>query len=613
MSDGQSLEQTVLDIQARNRVLSHAEREAEASRPPARTLPWLPLVTIPIVLGLWWWSLSGVDLRHMNDLGLASVLGPGFLAALVLLSASMTVSLVDDRPSEGALLAHVLVLILILYGSMSLLVSVPQGTAVYRHLGISEYVTSHGSVDRTIDAYFNWPGFFIMTSALTSVVGARSAMALARWGPLLFNLLFLVPLVLFFRAVCRGIAYTWLCIWLFFCCNWVGQDIFSPQAYGYLGYLAVLAVMVALFRTRKAGGTGTAAGTRRAAVFVAIVLAFVAITISHQLTPYALAVAVAAFALFRGTRLWALPLLMGVVTISWFAYAATPFFSQFLRQQSRNIGAVSENLNTGIGARIAGTPEHIFVVDTRVAITLALWGLVPVGIWIRRRRGLPSTPFVALAGSTIVLAGLQSYGGEIFLRTYLFSLPAVVLFVAAILIFPLTRLLRGFAISALSVGLLMLFVFARYGNAKLDYFSPQEVAAMQQLYHIAPPGSLFLAGSGNLPWRFEHYDGYGYATVDELTTWVHGSTNQRSVDRVAAEILQKMRPEHGNAYLIFMRSMEPWEEFVDLRRAGELARVERTALQLGAFRVIYRNEDATIYALRPERTASPRGLSRLSA
>jgi hypothetical protein len=611
MSESRSLEQIVLDLQARNRARA---RVGQRIARPRERLPWLPFASIPVVLGLWLWSLAGIDLRKMNDLGLASVLGPGFLASLVVLAGSMAVALVRDRPRERELVVHVLALILILYGTVPLLASVPQGTAVYRHLGVADYVSAHGSVSRTIDAYFNWPGFFVMTSALTRLVGAHSAMTVARWGPLFFNLLFLVPLTLFFRAICRGTAYTWFCIWLFFCCNWVGQDIFSPQAYGYLCYLGILGIVVALFRTRGAGGTGVAKGERRVAVLFVIALASVAVTISHQLTPYALGVGLGAFASARGTRLWRLPVLIAVVSLSWFAFAATPFFSQFLREQGRNVGAVSENVNAGVGARLAGTPEHVFVVDTRIVFTLALWGLAALGIFVRRRAGLPNAAFVALAASTVVLAGLQSYGGEIFLRTYLFSLPAVVLFVAAILVLPrLAPRVRGTAMASLSVALLSLFVFARYGNAKLDYFSPQEVTAMKTLYRIAPPGSLFLAGSGNLPWRYQQYVGYGYATVDELATWVHGSTGRRAADRVAREIVQKMRSEHGDAYLIFMRSMEPWEEFVDLRRAGELARVQRAAVRLGALRVVYRNEDATIYALNAGLTASSQGSPRPSA
>jgi hypothetical protein len=58
-----------------------------------------------------------------------------------------------------------------------------------------------------------------------------------------------------------------------------------------------------------------------------------------------------------------------------------------------------------------------------------------------------------------------------------------------------------------------------------------------------------------------------------------------------------MRAYPGKAYLIFMRSMEPWEAYQDPGRAGELARVQQAARRLGVFRLVYRNEDATIYVL----------------
>src|SRR5215471_5442565 len=105
MNEDQSLSEIVLAIQARNRTVALSERLAELRRTPSVQL--LPFLTMPIVLGLWVWSLNGVDLHQMNDIGLASVLGPGFVAALVVLAASMAISLAGDRPNQGVLLAHV--------------------------------------------------------------------------------------------------------------------------------------------------------------------------------------------------------------------------------------------------------------------------------------------------------------------------------------------------------------------------------------------------------------------------------------------------------------------------------------------------------------------------
>jgi hypothetical protein len=276
-----------------------------------------------------------------------------------------------------------------------------------------------------------------------------------------------------------------------------------------------------------------------------------------------------------------------------------PFFAQFLRQQGRNVGSVSENVNAGLGARLAGTPEHLFVVDTRVATTLFLWALVPLGAYLRRRRGLPNVTLIALAGSMFALVGLQSYGGEIFLRVYLFSLPAVIVFVGAIPMLPrFSPITQAALIGSLSLGLISFFVFARYGNARIDYMSPQEVTAMNRVYDAAPRGSLLLAGSLNLPWYFRGYNDYQYDTIDSFPDWSGTSTSPESVQRLADEVVQTMRSARPAAYLIFTRSMEPWEQFIDLRRAGELSRVERAALREGVFRLFYRNEDAAVYVLR---------------
>jgi hypothetical protein len=565
------------------------------------SVDWVPLIAIPVSLALWQWSIRNLDLRRMNDLGLASVLRPSFLAALVILSASMAIALTRSHTQQSVLLIHVLALIVILYGSVPLLVSVPQGTAAYRHLGVADYVTHHGSVDRGIDAYFNWPGFFVMTSALTSMTGFSSALAVARWAPLFFNLLYLLPLALFFRTSCRTRTYTWLCIWLFYCSNWIEQDFYSPQGFAYLGYLCIVATVVALYRRRPPDGEKSSANAQqRPAIFVLLVLAYISVAISHQLTPYAIMLALAALVVTRSTTLFALPMLMCVVAVTWFAYSAVPFFEQFLRHEGRNVGAVSENVSSGLGARLAGSAQHLFIVDSRVAFTLVLWSLALIGIWLRRRDRQSIAAYVGLAASSIALVGLQSYGGEILLRIYLFSLPAVILFVAALPVLGLSRasgLARGVSIGSLSLVLLSLFVFARYGNARLDYFSPQEVAAVQHMYRTAPRGSLIIAGSENLPWRLRGYIDYDYTTVDRLNNWRGGSTDRRSVRRVVAELEKRMADAHKPAYLIFARSMEPWEEFIDLRRRGELAHVERIVAHSNAFHRIYVNEDASIYVL----------------
>lgn len=59
------------------------------------------------------------------------------------------------------LVVQLLVLILVLHGADPIIHGLPRLEASYRHLGITDYTTQSGGLDRKLDAYFNWPGFSV--------------------------------------------------------------------------------------------------------------------------------------------------------------------------------------------------------------------------------------------------------------------------------------------------------------------------------------------------------------------------------------------------------------------------------------------------------------------
>ena len=74
-------------------------------------------VAIAVSVGVWLASLSAVDPRQMNGLGLVSVLPPASFAALALLAASFCATLHRSRPPQMLLLAHVVALVVMVYRS----------------------------------------------------------------------------------------------------------------------------------------------------------------------------------------------------------------------------------------------------------------------------------------------------------------------------------------------------------------------------------------------------------------------------------------------------------------------------------------------------------------
>lgn len=225
-----------------NAVSAESPTVAPAAEP---RLVWLvPAVLMAAALALWLRGLGGIELREMNDLGLISVIPASMLVAFALLVVSFCLCLRREPVSELALLSHVLALILMVYGVPSFVEDVPRLAAAWRHTGVIEYIGRTGDLDPTIDAYFNWPGFFIFGAFIADLAGLESTLGIARWAPILFNLLFLGPLLVIFRTATRDTRLVWLAIWFFYLMNWVSQDYFAPQAFGFFLYLVVIACLL---------------------------------------------------------------------------------------------------------------------------------------------------------------------------------------------------------------------------------------------------------------------------------------------------------------------------------------------------------------------------------
>ena len=118
---------------------------------------------------LWLASLSSVDLSRMNDLGLISVFSPVTFIALAMMLISFALSL--RQPKTPVLLLHLLLLIFMLYGVTTLVEQAPRFSVLYRHAGYTEYIMRTSTVDPGLDAYFNWPGFFVLVAFVTKLSG----------------------------------------------------------------------------------------------------------------------------------------------------------------------------------------------------------------------------------------------------------------------------------------------------------------------------------------------------------------------------------------------------------------------------------------------------------
>ena len=570
---------------------------------------------------LWAVSLDQINLQQMDDTGLISVLPPAVLLGLFIVNASFCLA-ISQRPLPLVLLVlHIVVLVFMLYGITAIVQEVPRFAIGWKLAGVIDYVMQTGTVDGRIDAFFNWPAFFILVAFVTESMGFDSAVAFMGWAPVFFNFLYLGPLWMVFRSATSDLRLVVLGVWFFYLANWIGQDYLAPQAFNYFFLLVVVAIILTWLRGPAWQTSGVVTRVRRisarfdrltstveqwvagdeqpvapstpvqrAALIGILVLIFAAMVSSHQLTPFATLAAISALVFFNRCTVLTLPVILAMLIATWVLYMASPYLAGHIEHVSGPVGSVGTNIDANLTERFRGSPGHVFINYLRTGMSLAVWVLAFLGGLRRFRNGYRDWGLVLVALTPFPLILLQAYGGELLLRIYLYSVPFMSFFGAA-LFFPSptlgTRLHSTVLLFVVSLAMLVGFLFTRYGNERMMYFTPNEVAAVHYLYENAEPGSQFIAATGTLPWRFQDYRTYKYATVPRLA---------RSSD-IEALIGQMADRRYPASYLILTRSQKASGELFIGWPPGTWEQFEQALHDSKRFRAVYANEDAAIYIL----------------
>ena len=159
-------------------------------------------------------------------------------------------------------------------------------------------------------------------------------------------------------------------------------------------------------------------------------------TASHQLSPFFFLGACGGLVVARRCTLTGLPVLLGVILAGWISFASVAFWSGHLSAMFGGIGHVGANLSTSVSGRMTGsTPEHVLVLYVRAGFAAAVMILAALGFLRRRHQTIDDRAALVLLCVPFLAFGLQSYGGEIALRIYLFALPAACI-LAACFFFP---------------------------------------------------------------------------------------------------------------------------------------------------------------------------------
>jgi beta-glucanase (GH16 family) len=587
------------DAVARPVALAHGQRTTRHIQPQ---------LALPILgVGFWAYGLSQIQASRIGNFGLLASADIWFVLGLAALVVGFVLELRRGEPRGWLLGLQLVALIVAIESTVPILFGVPEYAWVYKHIGIASAFQEYGRVTDPTNIYQQWPALFAAVAAIGSLAHLN-ALSFAAWAPLAFELAGALLLLAVFRLLTGDRRIAWLAVLLYegLIC-WVGQDYLSPQAFGYLLWLAMVLIIVrwlrapassaeprgrlARLRAPLVAGLRPPAATTKAmrAVAVAMVATiYFAIVAAHQLTPYAALAGVGALTALDLVRPRWLLVLMAAIAGAYLAPRYNLIAHDFGGLFSG--GNPIQNASGPRGTYHAGGKATTALIERGLAGCMWLSALAAVACR-RRALGRVAIP-AALAFSPFLILGAQSYGGEAIDRVFLFSAPWCALLIAGALCelrLPLRwPLIGGVCLAGVFAG-----VQGLYGPVHVDGFTPAELTASRWLYGHIPHGSLIVLPQENFP-TLETADYSDYqlrvmpADPQIGTPWMNeGDLTQ--VERWFTHLGQK------TAYIVVSRSMNASVGYYGSPKGyAEFVRAIPTAFRGIA---IYHNDDATIYRL----------------
>ncbi|MER7200017.1 hypothetical protein CG723_37800 [Streptomyces sp. CB01635] len=598
--------------------------------PAARTLrdrlallsPRVVVLALLLVaaLGLYWGPVLGLgdgDLDGMGGLGLISVLPPATLLGAALLIGVFASLLWLEHPHKWLLLLTLLATVVSLHALPAVIEAEPRFATAWQHLGFMEYIDRTGSAVPDLDARWSWPGFFAVATFFARACGVTDMTEVIRWWPLAMQLLYLAPMFLLTRSMRASWRARWTGLWIFVLSGWVGQDYFSPQGFTYLLYLAFVAILLVWFRAPRVLWTKRRPGEleveptdrRQRAVLLLVLIGLFAATVpAHQLTPFVMLGVLAVLVLVGRSELRGLPILFAVLVAVWVSFLAEPYWSGHFDELFGGLGGVGGNVSSSVSGRIqGGSSAHKLVLYARVLLAGGVMAFACWGWWRRRDAKYRERSLLVLTFVPFLGFGMQSYGGEMALRVFMFALPGAAL-LAGLALFPRTGITAKerdrdrvslAPLAALMAGLILMggFLVARWGNEPFERIRPGEVAAMDYVYAHDDPTVRLLWMSND--------------TVDNVTPAMPWGTRDMEkvqyvptlapVDPVLVSGLVKALKDAGpNSYLVINKSQVVYLQMdVGYSKTWETRLIRNLDDRQELTKVLV-NDDVTMYTLRKQ-------------
>ena len=581
---------TVLLIRAlgRNRGGLRQGGSREGAAPPERRseLRHTVIVTVSALAGLAIAAVSAASRFSLPQVGglLATVpptwyVGCGLIAFAFGYAAWRRVS-----PAAPVMAAGTVVIL-----SQALMYGTPTVMAAARHIGLIEYIRTFGEVDASLDIYQGWPGLFAGSAWLTDATGIAGQIGLATWWPVLITpVTILAVRLLAGRFLSPNRA--WVAAAVYALADSVNSTYFSPQAYGFLVAMAVIALLIV-------PPAGESSRRRQIRIAVATV-GILGIVVTHQISPFMLTFALTALVAFRLLQPWWAPLLAFLPATAW-ALVHLKLIMRFI--DPSDLGSILANIappeHPEAVAGVAPVTRLVFAVPAAALVVLGVIALVVV----LRRRDHVHFGLAAAFISPIGLALGTNYGQEGIFRIVLFAIPWLGILVAS------ANPPRHLGRILLAGGAVVMMAVNSYGQSGLDWarvMRADDAAVTAHFERTAAFGSTVLSlGTKNAtPARItERYDQVDYTSRIRVGGFADqvGAAYDPAADLayVTEEYYGRLSAGH---YMLVSDSIGAYDDRYGLQRYADYERLRDEVARSPLWTAVYSTPNATLYKLTDE-------------
>ena len=432
------------------------------------------------------WVAAAIRLGHLTPVaagGFLRSISYAWYAGLLLLIAAIVLA---REGGEVRIALPVFMLIAAVTVTPAIVYGEPDSQSAVKHVLLIQHILQVHRLHPNY-LYYAFSGFFDGMAWLCQIMHVANPIGLATYWPALVGILGAIELRFLLGRVIASSRRCWIGVLIATLADSVGQNYFSPQAEAFVIALGALAIVI-IGRHELA--------TSRAARLAFLLVAGLALAITHELTPYIAGGVLVVLGLFRvvNPRWAALAIL--VPAGAWAGlhlHALAGFVSLSHLGELTNFKPPPTIASPGLGRQaIVGISTDALVGGLLVLVALALIGLARNfsrgGAW----------GFIVSAGVGLVFVTVNPYGNEGIFRATLFAIPWLVLMgLAAVRKAPW----RWAALAVLSTVLLACYLVSSFGLDPSNVVRASDVAVLDAYVQNAPPGSyhLEIAESGDLP------------------------------------------------------------------------------------------------------------------